>query len=334
MFKNIGVFKDFKDDSLKSVFADEQNKIIEMTLLANKENIDVVCVPTHHFCNLGCQMCHLTNSMLHKPMLPIKESDFLACLMQTLTKKENDQRVKRTNKKNLLLSFMGVGEPLLNLQLIKEVFLQENYIKEKLNYDHIGYALATMMPQDISSLQNMVLKYKMPLKLHFSLHNPLDDKRHKLLPSSKISVAQAMESLQKYQTLLKQDKKIMSEFSYCHRTQDVVEIHYTLIKDVNDGQKELTTLVNLLKKYPLTIKFIRFNPKEKLQISREEGRWLETLATNLPNVRVKTYAPPGKEIGSSCGEFTKHYYHMEIETLEEYQEFKNWQKLHQVENNN
>ena len=48
MFKNIGVFKDFKDDSLKSVFADEQNKIIEMTLLANKENIDVVYRALYH----------------------------------------------------------------------------------------------------------------------------------------------------------------------------------------------------------------------------------------------------------------------------------------------
>ena len=62
MVNNIGVFKDFNDDSIKSVFKTEKNEIIEMTLIQNKEYEDVICVPTHHFCNLGCKMCHLTNN--------------------------------------------------------------------------------------------------------------------------------------------------------------------------------------------------------------------------------------------------------------------------------
>lgn len=57
-----GIFKDFSDGSLKSVFEIEGKRIIEMTLLFNKESMDVVCVPSHHFCNLGCKMCHLTNN--------------------------------------------------------------------------------------------------------------------------------------------------------------------------------------------------------------------------------------------------------------------------------
>ena len=77
MIKNIGVFKDFSDNSLKSVFDVGNKQIIEMTLLANKEEIDVVCVPTHHFCNLGCKMCHLTNKGLNKVMMPIKANDFI-----------------------------------------------------------------------------------------------------------------------------------------------------------------------------------------------------------------------------------------------------------------
>lgn len=60
MINNLGVFKDFSDNSLKTVFEVDEHKIIEMTLLFNKEEMDVVCVPTHHFCNLGCKMCHLT----------------------------------------------------------------------------------------------------------------------------------------------------------------------------------------------------------------------------------------------------------------------------------
>ena len=71
MIKNIGVFKDFSDDSIKSVFDAGNNQIIEMTLLANKAETDVVCVPTHHFCNMGCVMCHLTNKGLNKSMVSL-----------------------------------------------------------------------------------------------------------------------------------------------------------------------------------------------------------------------------------------------------------------------
>ena len=45
--RSLGTFKDKKDNSLKSVFDCGENKIIEMTLLFNKEKLDVVCAPTH-----------------------------------------------------------------------------------------------------------------------------------------------------------------------------------------------------------------------------------------------------------------------------------------------
>ena len=68
MYETIGVFKDFKDNSLKTVFRDDKKRIIEMTLLFNKKDKDVVCVPTHNYCNLGCKMCHLTNEKVNKFM--------------------------------------------------------------------------------------------------------------------------------------------------------------------------------------------------------------------------------------------------------------------------
>ena len=64
MIKNIGIFKDYSDETLKFVYDAGDKKIIEMSLLFNKEDMDVICVPTHHFCNLGCKMCHLTNKGL------------------------------------------------------------------------------------------------------------------------------------------------------------------------------------------------------------------------------------------------------------------------------
>lgn len=327
MIKNIGTFKDFSDGTLKTVFDIGDKKIIEMSLLFNKEDKDVVCVPTHHFCNLGCKMCHLTNKGLNKKMIPINYESFIECLFQTLIK--NNKKI--TDKKKLLISFMGVGEPLLNLKLIEEVYKNEKIIKEKLGYKDIGYAIATMMPNNnILKLKEIVCRLNIPLKVHFSMHTPIDNERFDLIPSTNVSVSTALSYLVNYRKKLQANKIIMDKYNKLHSTNDPIEIHYTLINGINDGQKELFKVCELLSKYGIPIKFIRFNPINKMQISKKEKEWVKKISENIPEIRIKTYSPPGKEVGSSCGEFTKHYYHEEIETEKEKQEFENWKMKHLV----
>ena len=327
MIKNIGKFKDFSDGSIKAVFEKENHKIIEMTLLANKEEMDVVCVPSHHFCNLGCKMCHLTNNKLNKAMVPITYSDFIDALSQTVM--NNEKRV--TDKKKLLISFMGVGEPLLNIKLIKDVYDHEQIIKDKLGYETVGYAISTMMPNDnIKYLTKLVNESNIPLKVHFSLHTPFDEERFDLIPSTKVKINDALAYLIKYRTTIQNNSNIMKEYIKLHRTNDPIEIHYTLIKNLNDSSKQLEQMITLLKHYQIPIKFIRFNPINNLEKSNNEALWVKSINESVPGLRIKTYSPPGREIGSSCGEFTKHYYHEEIETLEEKQEFLLWKRKHQI----
>lgn len=327
MINNLGTFKDFSDGTLKTVFDIGENKIIEMSLLFNKPDKDVVCVPTHHFCNLGCKMCHLTNKGLNKAMTPINSEDFIKCLFDTLTKDNK----KRTDKKKLLISFMGVGEPLLNLKLIEEVYQNEELIKEKLGYEDIGYAIATMMPnKNILKLKEMVSRLNIPLKVHFSMHTPIDSERYELIPSTNVSVTEALAYLVNYRKTLQSSEVIMDKYNKLHTTNDPVEIHYTLINGVNDSQKELDKICELLSKYHIPIKFIRFNPINELKISNNEQAWVDRISNTIPQLRIKTYCPPGKEVGSSCGEFTKHYYHEEIETEEQKQEFEKWRTKHLV----
>ncbi len=327
MIENKGIFKDFEDNTLKYVFSICDNQIIEMSLLANRDETDVVCVPTHHFCNMGCKMCHLTNNKLNKKMVPISAENFIECLIRTLT--INGER--RTSKKKLLLSFMGVGEPLLNLKLIEEVYKKEKEIKDKLHYTHIGYAVSTMMPNNgLVDLTEMVNRNNIPLKVHFSLHTPIDSDRYELIPSTNVSVDEALNYLVEYRKVIQKNKKIMKEYKELHRTDDPVEIHYTLIKGVNDSDTQLTVLCDLLKKYQIPIKFIRFNPTNDLEISSNEQKWVDRIHSEVPTLRVKQYSPPGRGVGSSCGEFTKHYYHSEIETEEEKQEFERWKMQHQI----
>lgn len=221
--KRLGVFKDFADGSIKSVFQTSRKDIIELTLLFNKPEFDVICAPTHHFCNLGCKMCHLTDNSLNKQMNPIKIEDFIEALIKSLCSSEDvlnyqDLRssvpiTKRTCKKKLLISFMGVGEPLLNLKLIKEIYTNENYIKDTLGYDEIGYALATMMPNNnIESLVEFVSKHNIPLKLHFSMHSPIDEERFELIPSARIDLRHACAYLVQYRNIATKNTQFMEVY--------------------------------------------------------------------------------------------------------------------------
>lgn len=325
MIKNIGSFKDQTDGTIKSVFEINNSKIIEMSMLYNKLDKDVICVPTHHYCNLGCKMCHLTNNKTNKPMQKIKITDFMYCIIDTIKK-------YKTNKKKLLISFMGVGEPLLNLELIENVYKEENKIKE-LGYDYISYAISTMMPNNnLLKLKNMINELNMPIKVHFSLHTPIDKNRKELIPSTNVTIEEALNMLLIYSYNVKQNKIIMDNYKLFHSNNIPIEIHYTLIKNKNDSNKELKEIIKLLKIYQIPIKFIKFNPINNLEISNNEEKWVSEIHKNIHNLRIKTYSPPGREVGSSCGEFTKHYYLEELETKEELQEFNIWYKKHLIKN--
>lgn len=325
MIKNIGSFKDQTDGTIKSVFEINNSKIIEMSMLYNKLDKDVICVPTHHYCNLGCKMCHLTNNKTNKPMQKIKITDFMYCIIDTIKK-------YKTNKKKLLISFMGVGEPLLNLELIENVFKEENKIKE-LGYDYISYAISTMMPNNnLLKLKDLVNELNIPIKVHFSLHTPIDKNRKELIPSTNVTIEEALNMLLIYSYNVKQNKIIMDNYKLFHSNNIPIEIHYTLIKNKNDSNKELKEIIKLLKIYQIPIKFIKFNQINNLEISNNEEKWVSEIHKNIPNLRIKTYSPPGREVGSSCGEFTKHYYLEELETKEELQEFNIWYKKHLIKN--
>ena len=168
----------------------------------------------------------------------------------------------------------------------------------------------------------------MPVKVHFSLHTPIDKERKKLIPSTNVNVEEALNMLLIYSYNVRQNKIIMNNYKLFHQSNIPIEIHYTLINNVNDRDKELKKTIKLLKEYQIPIKFIKFNPMNNLSISNNEEKWVKEIKNNIPNLRIKTYSPPGREVGSSCGEFTRHYYLEDIETEEEKEEFNAWYQEH------
>ena len=94
------------------------------------------------------------------------------------------------------------------------------------------------MPNDnIIKLGEMINNLDMPLKVHFSLHNPIDVKRYELIPSTKVSVQDALAYLVSYRNLLQKNEVLIGKYVKLHSNNDPIEIHYTLINGVNDDNR-------------------------------------------------------------------------------------------------
>jgi adenine C2-methylase RlmN of 23S rRNA A2503 and tRNA A37 len=278
-------------------------------------------------------------------MSPIKSLDFIEAFIRTVYKaapklviesgevKFLDKNViKRSMNKKCLISFMGVGEPLLNIKLIEEIYFNEELIKRSCGYSEISYAISTMMPNyNLKKLSDLAIEKKIPIKVHFSLHSPFSNERKELLPSTSLTVEDALKVLTNYRQSVDNIPKLVENMKLFHSNHiDPIEIHYTLIKGVNDTNNHLKKIIKLLNEYKIAFKILRFNAPIGMQESDNVDEWLNSLRKKLPFLKIIKYLPPGKAVGSSCGEFTKHYYLSSIETKEQKKEFLKWKQKHQI----
>lgn len=96
--------------SSKYVFSVHGHGFMELTKIFNEHppHRTIVCVPSAFGCGLGCTFCHLTKAG-SRTNAPITIEQLQAAINQ----------VPRDETIPLLVSFMGAGEPLLNLHLIR-----------------------------------------------------------------------------------------------------------------------------------------------------------------------------------------------------------------------
>jgi 23S rRNA (adenine2503-C2)-methyltransferase len=303
------------DGTEKFVFRNEKG-VMEISWLRAREGANVFCLPSHYFCSLGCTFCYLTKEGDKRDMSPIKMDDLMDVYNQT------QEFVEK--KDNVLLSFMGVGEAFMNPELLVNVY---NALRVETPEERsLNVALASMMPTNrFDYFTEASLKHKMPLKIHFSMHSPLDEKRRVMIPNSRMSVEEVLFEMNKFRAITLTDDRIQEAFVKYHNVLDNTEIHYTLIKGVNDSPQELEELIRLGQEYGIQLKLLKFAPVNGMEASSEE--WTERLNLEY-GAPVSCYAPPGNSIGSACGQFTMPFY-VDVDDTEK-AKFEEWKKKYAV----
>ncbi len=281
------VIRSKTDKTIKFVFL-SCGQVIEFSYINKDDGKDIICAPTQTACNLGCKFCYLSDIKL--PVRNLEPYEIVASV-NFIVEKLQLHEGKNTNSV-LLVSYMGCGEPLLNIANVIEASCQvQDLMKDR--YQTVRFAVASLIPS-LSLMEKfigLVKKTGLKIKFHLSLHSPDPMIRKGLMPSAEL-IEESIELVEKY---------------IC-QTGNSAEIHYALIKNINDRDRDAEALVALLTEKPISVKFLAYNAKPTLDF--EESERVEYFQKKLETIGVKTefYRLPGWDIGSSCGQFLMDYY--------------------------
>lgn len=273
------------DGTTKYVFfRNSGGAILEFSYINKNDGKDIICVPCQTMCNVGCKFCHATdyvNKIPRQNLLSDEIVDGVDFIYEHLK--------LINNKRTLLISFMGMGEPVLNME---NIVLSMSGIKDKYVDTNVRFAIATSIPKngvsDYFELVTIIKKLSLPVKMHISLHYTCNETRMKWMPNS-LDIKSTIS---------------LAEFFKSY-TNNPVEIHYALIKNVNDRLCDAVKLSELIMNRNFEVKFLFYNEKQSLDAQSSDIKqykiFEEILSTN--GIRSEYYIPPGMSIGSSCGAF-------------------------------
>lgn len=276
-----------RDRTVKYVFL-SQGQVVEFSYIDKQDGKDIICAPTQTACRLGCKFCFLSDYALAVRNLSV--SEIVSGIRYVIA----DLRLcERTGKNDVLLvSYMGCGEPLLN---IDNLIASCESIRAAYGglYRVVRFAVASLIPKPalMRRFTDEVGNRRIPVKFHLSLHSPHDDCRRELMPAASPVLASI---------------DLVKEF--VRETGNAAEIHYALIDGVNDRDEDVARLSWLMKGNGISIKFLAYNkkPSSTFRPSERVARIRHVLEHE--GILTEYYDPPGSDIGSSCGQFLMDYY--------------------------
>lgn len=271
------------DDTRKYIYRLDDNLKAEIAVIFRKKNRISLCIPSQTWCNMKCRMCHLTNSPYSQKTRNLLSKEIYQMVYQTIISLPEELL---DDKEELLIAYMGIGEPLLN---IYNIVSATNNIKSMFQFPKFKVSISTMVPENsIDKLEYFAQEMKNEhSKIHYSIHGMFN--REYLIPKGK-----------DYKEVINTLKTINKNYN------TELELHYNLINGVNDSIEEIRELAKL----DIPVSFIRLADTDELFKTPEShvNKIEETLKLEFPNLDFECYTPPGASIRASCGQFSVEEY--------------------------
>ena len=231
-----------------------------------------VCLSSQAGCAMGCRFC-ATGDIGFKRNLTCAE-----ILLQLIDIQQAEGHVTT-------VVFMGMGEPLLNLQnVIKAVDALTDPLRFGMGTRKVTISTCGIVPGIV-----YLAKSKTPVRLALSLNSPFQEQREKLMPISR-----------KYPLT----DVIAACEGYARTAGKRVTIEYILLGGVNTDRCAAKELAEIAQRLDRKVNLIEYNPKtpSAFQSPQKEEtdqfrQWLEREGISV-TIRFRR----GREIAAGCGQ--------------------------------
>ncbi|AGY60370.1 23S rRNA (adenine(2503)-C(2))-methyltransferase RlmN [Gloeobacter kilaueensis] len=261
------------DGTIKFLLVAADNEAIETVGIPGPGRL-TVCVSSQVGCPMACCFCATGKSGFARDLGVHEIVD------QVLTVQERfEQRVSH-------VVFMGMGEPLLNLDAVVRSLTV-------LNRDiGIGQRQMTISTVGVPGRIAELATYKLQATLAVSLHAPNQELRAQLIPTAR-----------RYPL----DQLIADCRNYVQSTGRRLSFEYTLLSGVNDELKHARQLAGLLRGFQAHVNLIPYNPIEGGEFARPDNERVQRFAQELARHKLvaSVRRTRGLEESAACGQLRR-----------------------------
>lgn len=263
------------DDTVKYLFRLYDGEYVESVIMKYKYGY-TICVSSQVGCKMGCTFCAST-------LAGFKRNLTAGEIESQLHAAQNDLGIRISH-----IVMMGIGEPLDNFDNIVDFFDNVNNPGGlNISMRNITVSTCGIVPRIYDLMER-----DLQLTLTISLHAPNNKIRSKTMPvNNRYPIEQLVAACR----------------DYAKRTGRRVSFEYTLIKDVNDGEKDALELAALLKGMLCHVNLIPVNNVDEcanIQGSRQSiEKFANILKKNGINATIRRTL--GSDINASCGQLRR-----------------------------
>jgi 23S rRNA (adenine2503-C2)-methyltransferase len=258
------------DGTAKYLLELGDGKTIETVAIPTHDRL-TVCISTQVGCPMACDFCATGKGGWHRNLANHEIID------QVLTVQEDWQR-RVTH-----LVFMGMGEPLLNLDQVLSAI-------HRLNQDvGIGQRHMTVSTVGVPYQIPKFAQQHLQVTLAVSLHAPDQNLRQQLIPSAKHYPI---------------DRLIADCKEYVQITGRRISFEYTLLAGVNDLSSHAMALAELIRGFQCHVNLIPYNPIAEADYQRPTPQAVQAFVQTLEklHIAVSVRQTRGLTTASACGQ--------------------------------
>ena len=264
------------DGTLKLLLSTGDSESIECVGIPTEKRL-TACLSSQVGCPMDCKFCATGKEGLKRSLTSSEILDQILFI-------ENEMNQKVSN-----IVFMGMGEPLLN---IDELLLSIRSINEDFDISQRKITVSTVaIPKMISKLSEMSFQIlgKCQFTLAISLHASNQKIREAIIPSAK-----------NYHI-----KNIVDDCrEFVRNTGRRVSFEYLMLNGVNDQLEQADELSDLIKGFQCHVNLIQYNQIEEVEFKQTTSKNAQLFQTRLSNngINVSFRKSRGSDRNAACGQ--------------------------------